>query len=119
MGVNRPGIGGGIRARRAADGRLVDANHLVDQLDAFDGLVRARFLVRAVDLPRQRAVENLVDQGGFAAAGNARHHGEQAERDVHVDVLEVVLGGAANRQLLVAGLRAARPAPRLRALRER
>jgi len=47
----KPGIGGGIRPRRAPDGRLVDADHLVDQLDALDRLVRAGLLVRAVDFP--------------------------------------------------------------------
>ena len=31
------GVGRGIRARRAADGRLIDLDHFVDLLGAFDG----------------------------------------------------------------------------------
>jgi hypothetical protein len=46
-GREQAGVGGGIGARRAADGRLVDADHLVDIRDALDGIVRARLLVRA------------------------------------------------------------------------
>src|SRR5450755_623058 len=36
-------VGRGIRARRAADGRLVDANDLVDQFRTGDGFVGAGF----------------------------------------------------------------------------
>jgi hypothetical protein len=43
------GVGGGIGARRAADGRLVDADDLVDLLGAGERLVRAGLLARAVD----------------------------------------------------------------------
>src|SRR4029079_5851378 len=34
-----PGIGGGVAARRATDGRLVDLDDLVDELDAVDPIV--------------------------------------------------------------------------------
>ena len=38
----QPGVGRRVRARRAADGRLIDLDHLVDELDAVDAIVRAR-----------------------------------------------------------------------------
>src|SRR5690606_357127 len=34
-------VGGGVRPRRAADGRLVDVDDLVDVLEALDGIVLA------------------------------------------------------------------------------
>ena len=40
------GVGGRIRSRRAADRRLIDLDHLVDQLDAFDAIVRAGLVRR-------------------------------------------------------------------------
>ena len=43
------GVGGGIGARRAADGGLVDADDFVDLLRAGEGLVRAGLFARAVD----------------------------------------------------------------------
>ncbi len=41
-GREEPGVGRGVRARRAADGRLVDLDHLVDVLQPFDRVVLAR-----------------------------------------------------------------------------
>ncbi len=46
------GIGRGVRARRAADGRLVDVDHLVEMFDALDLVMRGRVLMRAVQPPR-------------------------------------------------------------------
>ena len=80
------GISSGIRARRAADGRLIDLNHFVDLLGANDLAVSAGRLHRAIKLLRQRAVQNVVDQRGLAGSRDAGDHGEQPERkrDVHI-----------------------------------
>ena len=53
------------------------------------------------------AVEDVVDQRRFAAAGNARDHDERAQRELDVDVLEVVLARAPYHELLAVS-RAAR-----------
>src|SRR5579883_3488857 len=98
------GVGGGVGARGAADRSLVDADDFVDLVDAFDRIVRARLLARAVDFAGQRAVENFVDQRRFAAAGNAGDDGKQPERDSDLDVLEIVLARAADHKLLAVGL---------------
>ena len=60
------GIGRGIRARRAADRRLIDLDHFVDLLGAFNRPERARTLHRAIQLLRERAIENVVHQSGFS-----------------------------------------------------
>src|SRR5262245_8388317 len=105
-----------VRAWRAADRRLVDVDHLIDMLDAGDVLVLA-------DLPRRAFVllisvfglivgrlwpaacqeffleallEDVVDERGLARAADAAHADEQTERNVDVDVLEVVVPGAAH-----------------------
>ena len=65
-------VGGGIRTRRAADGRLVDLDDLVNVLDAQKLPVRAGGFHRAVKLLRQGAIENVVDQRGLSRAGYAR-----------------------------------------------
>src|SRR4029453_10536177 len=88
------GIGGGIRARGAADRRLVDVDRLVELLDAFELVVLAGPLACAVELAGDRAVERLDEESGLAAAGHAGHRGEQAKGHVHGDVLEVVGAGA-------------------------
>ena len=43
------GVGRRIRSRRAADRRLIDLDHLVDQLDAVDPIVRARLVAGPVE----------------------------------------------------------------------
>ena len=57
------GIGCGIGARSAADGRLVDANDLVDQFRSGDGFVGAGFLAGTIELAGESAVEDVIDQG--------------------------------------------------------
>ena len=55
----RAGIGRRVRARRAADRRLVDVDDLVEMLDAFDAVVRGGGLAGIVEPPRQRLVERV------------------------------------------------------------
>ncbi len=55
---------------------------------------------------RQRAIQNVVHQSGFARAGNAGYYREQAERQFEVHVLEVV-GFAAEDANRFSGGRAA------------
>src|SRR5437588_1214830 len=84
--VEQPGVGGGIRARRAPDRRLVHGDDLVELVEPANGAVRAGALARAVQAIGDGLVEHLVDEGGLAGAGDAGDAGERTERDVHVDV---------------------------------
>src|SRR5690606_26118537 len=88
----------GVRPRRAADRRLVDVHDLVEVLEARDALVLARHRARAVELLRKHLVEDVVDERRLAGSAHARDGREDAERDLGVDVLEVVLAGAHDAQ---------------------
>ena len=88
------GVGGRIRARRAADRRLVDVDDLVDVLQAGDAVAVTGPVAGAVEDLRRLLVEDVVDQRALAGAGDAGDADELAERDRDVDVLEVVLAGA-------------------------
>ena len=72
IGGEDAGVGGGVGARGAADGRLVDADDFVDVLGAGDGFVLAGFFARAIELAGQRAVEDVVDERRFAASRRRR-----------------------------------------------
>ena len=48
------GVGGRVRARRAADRRLVDVDHLVERVEAVDGVVRLGLGVAVVEILRAR-----------------------------------------------------------------
>ena len=64
-------IGRWIRARRAADGGLIDLDHFIDQIEPVDGCVRAGLRMRIVDVLGGSAIQNIVHQRRFAAARNA------------------------------------------------
>ena len=76
LAVDRPraGVRRRVAPSRTADRSLVDHHHAV--------------------APGHRA----VDQRALAGAGDARDHAEHSERDVDVDVLEVVRRRAADLQ---------------------
>ena len=89
--VEEPDVGGRVRARRAPDRRLVDVDDLVDLLQPADPPVRPRALLRPVEPVRHGLVEHLVHERRLARPRHARDRAEDAERDLHVDLLEVVL----------------------------
>src|SRR5882762_351937 len=95
-GSEDAGVGGGIRARRAADGGLIDFDDFVDVLGADNFTVRGGRFGRAIEFLRERAIKNVVDERGFAGARHAGHDGEQAERQRDVDILEIVGASAEN-----------------------
>ena len=74
IGSSRPGVGRRVAAPRALDRPLIDGHHAVPA--------------------RHRA----VDERALARPGHARQHDQHAERDVDIDVLEVVGAGAAHLQ---------------------
>jgi hypothetical protein len=87
------GIGRRIRARRAADRRLVDVDDLVDVLQPLDAVMRGRAFARVVQFARDGLVERVDQKRRLAAAGDAGDRREQAERNFRGDVLQVVAAG--------------------------
>ena len=55
-------IGRGVRARRAADGALVDDDCLVEVLDALEAVVPAGADARTVEHGRELFADDLVDE---------------------------------------------------------
>ena len=98
--VEHPGVGGRVRPGRPADGRLVDVDHLVDVLDPGDGAVQAGQALGPVDLLGQRPQQDVVDQGGLPRARHPGHGHQLAEGELDGHVLQVVLAGAVDHQVL-------------------
>src|SRR6266849_9117370 len=95
-GGENAGVGGRVGARSAADGSLVDLDDFVDLIAADDFAMRAGRFLGAIEFLGEGAVENVVDEGGFAGAGNSGDHREQAEGQSDVDIFQVVGAGAEN-----------------------
>ena len=89
--VEQPRVGGGVGPGGAADGALVNIDHLVQVLDALDTVALAGMDLHAHQVRAQSLEQNLIHQGAFAAAGDAGDHGEGPQGKVHVDVPQVVL----------------------------
>src|SRR5205085_1067760 len=53
------GVGRGVRARRAADGRLVNLYALIYVLKPLGRVVLARLFERAVEVARESAIKNI------------------------------------------------------------
>ena len=89
-------INDGGRARGFSGRRLVDHDHFADVLDAGEFLDRAGVrLDRFAALAQEVAVEQSVDERGFARAGDSGHAREDTERKVGVQFADVVQGGTA------------------------
>ena len=103
--VEDTGVGRGIGARHAADGALVDADDLVEVLQALNAVEFPRPRAGTVEATGELFIEDLVDEARFARAGHAGHAGEGAERELDVDVAQVIFRRAENFQ----GFSVARP----------
>ena len=75
--------------------------------EAFDGIVRAGLAFAAVQVAIERLDQDVADQRTFARAGNAGDADQRPERNLDVDVLQVVVPGAANAERFVADGRGA------------
>ncbi len=94
-GGEQPGVGGRIAARGAADGRLIDCDHLVELIEPVEGRVGRGLQRGAVEFARAGGVERVVDQGGFTRTRHPRHAGDAPQRKARGDVVQIVAAGAA------------------------
>ena len=90
------GVGRGVAARCAANGRLIDVDHLVEKFQSFQAEAGRGVGLGAVDVLGGRAVQRVVHQGGFARARYTRDASEQPHRNVHIHLAQVVPAGAAH-----------------------
>src|SRR6266849_1478415 len=97
------GVGGGIGTRGASDGCLIDFDDFVDLVGAQDFAMRRGRFRRAIELLCERAIKNVIDERGFAGAGNTGDDEEHAERQRDINFLEIVGAGAENLNGLSVG----------------
>ena len=60
--------------------------------------MRSRNGSRPVQISCQLIVKNLIDQRALSGAGNAGHKAQNAQRNLHINVLQIVHGCAAHRK---------------------
>ncbi len=87
-----------VGRRHAPDRTLVDGDDLIEVLQPLDGAELAGAHARVIETGRQLLVDDLIDEAGLAGAGHAGHARECAERDLHVDIFEVVFRRAEDAQ---------------------
>src|SRR6202044_1787621 len=104
--VERFQVGGRIRTRRAADGRLVDDYDIANFSVAFDPI--AELLDAAsVALGGEGFIEDVVNDRRFTGAADAGDDGESFERNHQIDVLQIMDVRAVEADKFSAGLVAA------------
>ena len=102
--VKQAGIRRRVGARRAADGALVDVDDLIQILHAVDPVAFPGTHLGVVKLADECFIQHLVDERRFSAAGHAGHTRHDAQRDLHIHVLEIMLCRAADhKRMAVSG----------------
>src|SRR5262249_19549179 len=96
------GVRRGVRARRAADRILIDADDAVEEFFSGKLIVRPGFERRSVQRARERAIDRIDHEAALARAGDARDASEGAERNGHVDVFQIMRSRAFHSQLSAA-----------------
>src|SRR5690606_3785090 len=84
----------------AADRRLIDVDRLVEVLQPVDPGVPPGAALPLVDVPVEDFPENVVAERTLARPADAGHADEHPERDLDADVLQVVVPGADDLELL-------------------
>ena len=81
MSSNELDVGSWIRARRAADRRLIDGDQFVEMFEALDAVVCAGITLAPIEITVEGFGEDIVDERAFAGAADAGDADERAERD--------------------------------------
>ena len=84
------GVGCRVRARRAPDRRLVDADHFVDLIEAFNAFARSDEAAGTVQLVSGRSEQCVDNQTALARAAHPCHSRQHSQRQRDRDVFEVV-----------------------------
>ena len=81
-----------VRARGFTDGRLVNKDHITQLLRTQQTAMRTRCLRGLTEVPHQGRRQYVLDERGFARPAHARHTDQSLQREIDVDVLQVVGG---------------------------
>ena len=98
--VHQPRVSGGVGARCASDGTLVDRDAFVDVVQPRDFLVGEGNADVLVQMVQQRRQKGLVDKRAFAAPADPTDADQAAQRQFQVDRLQVVSGRAFQDEVL-------------------
>src|SRR5699024_9796063 len=83
-----------IRPWSPADRGLVDVDYLVHLFKPFDPPVLSGDRPCMVQIPGKPFVQDLIYKRTLSGTGNSRHTGHNAQRELHIDVLQVILRGS-------------------------
>ena len=92
-------VRGRVGAGRAADGGLVDVDHIAYVLDPVEAVVRTRQHAAVVEDGVELLVENVVDERALARARGSTDADEDPQGDFDIEVVEVVGAGTADMQV--------------------
>ena len=108
-------ISGRIGPRSASNRALIDVDNAVQMRNSVDRLIGAGALVAAIEPLRQRPVKRVQHQGGLARSRHSRDTGNHTQRNGDVEVAQVVLARALDRQPAAPTAGGGAPGPRFRA----
>ncbi len=98
--IERLEVGHRVRSRGPADRRLIDEDDIADELGAFELPVGTHAAIPVPFRPLQRRIDDVVHERALPRAAHPGHAGQEAERNLDVNTLQIVLGGPENPQAL-------------------
>ena len=91
-------IAGRVGARGLADRRLVDENDIAQVVRAHQAVECARGIGGLAEVAQQRRGQHVLDQRGLARAADARDGDQALQREVEIEMLQVVFACAFKHQ---------------------
>src|SRR5262249_970026 len=88
----------GIRAWRAANRRLIDVDYVVDDLVTLQRIVSSCQYAAVVAQRGKLSVNDVVDKRTFSRARSTSHTHQDAERNLHIKVQQIVVSRSTNSQ---------------------
>ena len=89
--VKNSGICGRIGTGSSSDRGLVDIDHLIQLIDTQDVIMFPGNHSGTVQVSGKSLVQDFIDQRALTGAGNTCDTGHHSQRDIYVDMLQVVL----------------------------
>ena len=63
---------------------------------AIDAAACARTGASMIQFTQQGFIQNFIHQAGLAGTGYTRHAGQRSQRDLHIDIFQIILRCTAN-----------------------
>ena len=89
--IKYTGIGGRVGSGCSSDGGLVDIDYFIKLFNALNAFMLAGDASGTIQFPRKMLVQDFVDQRTLTGTGYTGDAGENSQRELYINILQVIL----------------------------